>query len=92
MGQEATCQVPRPAIRVIDYLCASDGMRLRHGFWVCGDSACRGTVFLLTGRSEYMEKYAEVVQELNGRGFDVYSFDWRGQGLSERILHNPAKG
>ena len=33
-----------------------------------------------------MEKYAETVEQLNQRGFDVFSFDWRGQGLSERLL------
>ena len=26
------------------------------------------------------------------RGFDVVSFDWRGQGGSERLLRNPKKG
>ena len=39
-----------------------------------------------------MEKYAETIRELNQRGFDVYSLDWRGQGLSSRMLANRHKG
>ena len=30
--------------------------------------------------------------ELNLRGLDVYTMDWRGQGLSDRHLENPQKG
>ncbi len=39
-----------------------------------------------------MEKYAETIQDLNRRGFHVYSFDWRGQGLSSRGLTDRHKG
>lgn len=52
----------------------------------------RGTVLLLAGRGEFMDKYHETATDLTGRGFDVYSFDWRGQGLSSRVLANPQKG
>ena len=34
------------------------------------------------GRSEPIEKYAEVIGELLSRGFCVLIHDWRGQGLS----------
>ncbi len=74
------------------YLNTGDGVRLRYGFWSCQADACRGTLLLLNGRSEYMEKYHAVIQELNARGFHVVSFDWRGQGLSERLLAHPTKG
>lgn len=47
---------------------------------------------LLHGRREFIEKYNEVISELNGRGFDVYTKDWRGQGLSGRLLSNRHKG
>ncbi len=46
----------------------------------------RGTVLLLTGRSEFIEKYAETMADLVDRGFAVRTFDWRGQGLSSRLL------
>jgi lysophospholipase len=39
-----------------------------------------------------MEKYAETIEELKGRRFDVYSLDWLGQGLSTRLLPNRHKG
>jgi lysophospholipase len=47
----------------------------------------RGTVVVLPGRGEFIEKYAtEIVGELLGRGFSVMAMDWRGQGLSDRPL------
>lgn len=39
-----------------------------------------------------MEKHIETVRELNQRGFNVYSLDWRGQGGSSRLLANRLKG
>ena len=47
---------------------------------------------MLSGRREFMEKYLETIEELNQEGFNVYSLDWRGQGLSSRILANRHKG
>ncbi len=51
----------------------------------------RGVCVLLSGQTEFFEKYAEVIGELNGRGFTVASFDWRGQGGSQRLLANALK-
>ena len=52
----------------------------------------RASVVLFGGRGEFIEKYAtEVVGELLARGFAVLSMDWRGQGLSSRMLADPAK-
>ena len=47
---------------------------------------------MLNGRREFMEKYRETIGELIERDFDVYSLDWRGQGLSSRMLANRHKG
>ena len=66
----------------IDWLVASDGVRLRRGQW--RPAAPRGRVLLLQGLSEFLEKYADVAAGLTARGFEVWSFDWRGQG------HSPA--
>jgi lysophospholipase len=52
----------------------------------------RGTVLVCPGRTEFIEKYFEVARDLQGRGFAVVIFDWPGQGLSERMLKNPALG
>lgn len=54
--------------------------------------AGRGTVFIFNGRTEYIEKYGRVVDELVDRGFAVATLDWRGQGLSRRSLNDPMKG
>lgn len=74
----------------IRYETAPDGTKLRIGHWPTANSARR--IVLCHGRTEFLEKYAEVIGELNGRGFDVWSMDWRGQGLSGRALDNPQKG
>src|SRR4051794_40612512 len=52
----------------------------------------RGTVCILQGRAEFIEKYFEVVGDLLSRNFAVVTFDWRGQGLSSRQVGNPRKG
>jgi lysophospholipase len=65
---------------------------LRYASWNASGTP-RGTVLLLTGRGEFIEKYAtEVVGELLGRGFAVIALDWRGQGLSDRLLADHDKG
>lgn len=66
---------------------AAPGARLRYACWNASGSTARGTVVILTGRAEFIEKYAtEVVGELLGRGHAVIALDWRGQGLSDRPL------
>ena len=76
----------------IDYLTTQDRCRIRYGIYPCRLGAVHGTILLLSGRSEFMEKYSETIQDLNRRGFHVYSFDWRGQGLSSRGLKDRHKG
>jgi len=68
------------------------GARLRFATWQASGPP-RGTVVLLTGRGEFIEKYAtEVVGELRTRGWAVMATDWRGQGLSDRPLADRGKG
>lgn len=52
----------------------------------------RGSVILSTGRTEAIEKYFEVVRDLQARGFVVLVNEWRGQGLSHRDLPERLKG
>jgi lysophospholipase len=71
---------------------AGAGARLRYAVWNVPGTP-RGAVVVLTGRGEFIEKYAtEVMGELLGRGFAVYAVDWRGQGLSDRPLADRGKG
>lgn len=53
--------------------------------------AAKGVCLLLNGQTEFIEKYFEVIDEWRGRGFSVVTFDWRGQGGSDRLLPNPRK-
>jgi len=75
-----------------DYVKTPDNLMIRWGHAPTVAVPARGTVLLLNGRTEYMEKYGEVAEELNQRGFAVYSCDWRGQGLSDRLLADGQKG
>ena len=59
-------------------------LRLRYGYWRC-KSERRGTVVLQAGRTECFEKYHETIETLLNKRFDVWSLDWRGQGLSTRL-------
>jgi lysophospholipase len=52
----------------------------------------RGSVIVAPGRTEFIEKYFEVIRELQARGFAVFCIDWRGQGLSGREVENGLKG
>jgi lysophospholipase len=68
-----------------------DGVSLRFARWDPPPGR-RGTVVVLQGRAEYIEKYFETVRDLRARGFAVATFDWRGQGLSDRALSDRHKG
>ena len=72
------------------WLTASDGVRIRIGVWGAQSSA--GTVLLFCGRTEYVEKYAIIADELLQRGYATVVIDWRGQGLADRLLDNPNIG
>lgn len=56
-----------------------DGRRLRAAIFRVQGQA-RGTIALLQGHNEFIEKYFETIDDLRARGFDVATFDWRCQG------------
>jgi lysophospholipase len=82
---------PEPAGAVWAPLTAADGVQLRGAFWAA-DGIPRGTLVVLQGRSETIEKYFETIGEWLARGFSIFTFDWRGQGGSARLLADPRKG
>lgn len=69
---------------------ATDGTRLRLGYWPKGDA--KGTVLMLPGRTEYVEKYGRTAVDFHQRGYAMVAIDWRGQGLADRQLEEPFKG
>lgn len=77
---------------LIEWLDTPDGFTLRVGMFRATKRPNKGSVLLLHGRNEALEKYDHVIDELNGRGFDVVSFDWRGQGRSTRFFNNGRRG
>jgi lysophospholipase len=68
-----------------------DGVNLRFARWDPPPGR-KGTVVILQGRAEFIEKYFETARDLRARGFAVATFDWRGQGLSDRALSDRHKG
>jgi lysophospholipase len=82
---------PVPEGAVTGTLTTRDGVSLRFARWPAPPGR-KGTVCIFQGRSEFIEKYFETVRDLRARGFAVATFDWRGQGLSDRAVKNRHKG
>ena len=78
----------REAIRTETF---PDDARIRVGRWRPSSETGQIAV-VIHGRTEFLEKYEETIGELTARGFEVWSMDWRGQGLSARSLANRQKG
>ncbi len=89
-----TPDLPCPPGGIPGWFVCPDGSRMRTMVWSPDHASapCRGTIVLASGRTEFIEKYFEVIASFLDRGFAVATFDWRGQGLSERMLDDPRKG
>lgn len=72
------------------WLHADDGVRLRLGLFP--HPAPRGTILLMPGRTEFVEKYGRAASMLAERGYATIVVDWRGQGLSDRLGPTPPLG
>lgn len=79
-----------PADGCAFWLKTADGVRLRVAVWA--SDAPQGTVLLLPGRTEYVEKYGRAAVDLAQRGFCTVAIDWRGQGLADRPLADRMTG
>jgi lysophospholipase len=84
-------EAPVPDHGKAEWFRGAEGTTLRAATFFPEGSA-RGTVVLSPGRTEPIEKYFEVVEDLLARGFAVLAHDWRGQGLSARSLPDRLKG
>jgi lysophospholipase len=85
-----TPENPLPEAAICHDVTTSDGKHLRAV--TVRHTRAKGTIFILNGRAEYVERYFETVNDLVTRGFAVVSFDWRGQGGSQRLLKDPMRG
>ena len=85
-----------PLIELEDFQCPEgaksffirgfDNKKLRVALWNMNSD--KGTIILQSGRTEFIEKYYEVIEGFISRGYCVAAMDWRGQGLSERTSKN----
>ena len=70
----------------------ADRKRLRYALFPKTGGPARGTICLVQGRTEFIEKYFETIADFQSRGFCVATFDWRGQGGSQRLIGNRRLG
>ena len=78
--------VPQPAADRVEWIEGAHGHRQRSALFPAKDPL--GSVVVSAGRTEFIEKYFEVIGELLERRYTVLIHDWRGQGLSTRLLTN----
>jgi lysophospholipase len=83
---------PAPEGMRAGYFTTPDKVRLRYATFPKTAGAAKGTICLVQGRTEYIEKYFETVADFQKRGFAVATFDWRGQGGSDRLISNRRLG
>lgn len=83
---------PIPDGASVGVLETRDGVKLRYATFPKVRGRSKGTIIILNGRNECIEKYFETTQDLNRNGFGVATFDWRGQGGSDRLIDDPFKG
>jgi lysophospholipase len=86
-----TTEAPVPAGARAAWFAGAGGERLRGALFPVRGAA-RGSVIVSPGRTEPIEKYFETVETLRDRGFAVVVHDWRGQGLSHRLLSDRLLG
>ncbi len=72
------------------WLTAADSVRIRAAVW--NSDGAKGTVLLLPGRTEYIEKYGRAAIDLAQRGYATLTLDWRGQGLADRATNDRMTG
>jgi lysophospholipase len=74
------------------FISAKSGAKLRVAtFEANSEAKPRGVCVLLSGQTEFIEKYFEVIDELRERGFQIVTTDWRGHGASTRALPDSLK-
>ncbi len=72
------------------------GFTSRHGerleYYQLRHPQAQRVIILLPGRSEPIQKYAELAFDLRGLMAHIYVLSHRGQGGSQRLLKDPQKG
>lgn len=88
----ATADNPVPENHFAGFLEGRGGVKIRYAVFRSKEREAKGTVVLLQGRSECIEKYFETINDLTARGLWVATFDWRGQAGSDRLIQGNRAG
>jgi len=83
---------PAPQNFIAGYFTGHRGTRLRYALFRSPQSPATGTMVIVPGRNESIEKYFETIRDLNARGLWVATYDLRGQGGSDRLGKTARKG
>ena len=75
------------------YISSFDNTEIRVGIWenIQFQGETQGTILLQQGHNEFIEQYFEVIEKFLSKKFNVICFDWRGQGLSQKMIDDPHK-
>ncbi len=87
----ATSEGPIPPGASAEWFAGAGGKRLRAALFATAEAPV-GSVVVSPGRTEPIEKYFETAADLTARGWTVVVHDWRGQGLSDRLLDDRLAG
>ncbi|MGC9400856.1 alpha/beta fold hydrolase [Vibrio genomosp. F10 str. 9ZC157] len=77
-------------LRTEGYLTTKDRKKL---YWCkVTDPKHTKAIVIVNGRVESAWKYQELFHDLFHQGYDIYSFDHRGQGMSDRLIDDTEMG
>jgi lysophospholipase len=68
-----------------------DRKKLRIAIWARED-AKKGSIFILPGRADFIEKLGHSISELHEAGYTVCVIEFRGLGLSDRLTKDRRAG
>jgi lysophospholipase len=83
---------PTPKKATGGFFTTRDGKKIRYAHFAATGRPTKGTVVILPGRNECIEKYFETIRDLSGRGLNSALIDWRGQGDSDRLIRDRQRG
>ncbi|MDH2999818.1 hydrolase [Chelonobacter oris] len=76
----------------LHYLDGQRRCRIAYRFFEHTQQQPRKLMLLVSGRGENLLKWTEIAYDFYHQGYDVLTFDHRGQGYSQRLLPDPDKG
>ena len=87
-----TAANPVPDKAKAGFFTSADGKALRYAIFPATGRPLKGTVVIVPGRNECIEKYFETIRDITQRGLGVATFDLRGQGASDRMIRDHERG